>query len=251
MDFQKSKTKENLARAFAGECQDGAFYQFIIKDCKQDYKYLSNLLKGIAKNEMAHAGMYYKTIVKLAKNTATNIDIKAGYAFAPFAFPKSLEAALETERKEALKIYPEFARIAREEGFEDAAKVFEAVSHDEQHHITMLTQICQKIKDNTLYNSDCECLWLCSNCAHHEYSKHAWKTCPSCGFPQGFVEFSIEKMLPATQKKILHNEFGSNPPKSKTSPTSAKPKSAAIKPASAATKQAATKNKQSSTSKKK
>ena len=50
MDFQKSKTKENLARAFAGECQDGAFYQFIIKDCKKDFKYLSNLLKGIAKN---------------------------------------------------------------------------------------------------------------------------------------------------------------------------------------------------------
>lgn len=201
MDFQKSKTKENLARAFAGECQDGAFYQFIIKDCKQDYKYLSNLLKGVAKNEMAHAGIFYKTIVKLAKNDATNIDIHAGYSFAPYEFPKSLMAALETERKEALKIYPEFAQIARQEGFPDAAAAFETVSHDEQHHVSMLTQICEKIQSNHLYKSDEPTFWLCSNCAHHECAKEAWKTCPSCGFPQGYVEFEIADILSPQQKK--------------------------------------------------
>ena len=176
--------------------------------------------------------MYYKTNVKLAKNAATNIDIKAGYAFAPYEFPKSLEAALETERKEALKIYPEFARIAREEGFDDAAKVFEAVGHDEQHHITMLTQICEKLKNNNLYKNNTECLWLCSNCAHHEFAKQAWKTCPSCGFPQGFVEFTLEKVPSAQMKKQLKDKYCDCAPKSKTSPTSTKPKSAAIKPAS-------------------
>ena len=201
MDFQKSKTKENLARAFAGECQDGAFYQFIVKDCKQDFKYLSNLLKGIAKNEMAHAGMFYKTIVKLAKNDATNIDICAGYSFAPYEFPTSLNAALETERKEAMKIYPEFAHIAREEGFPEAATVFETVSHDEQHHISMLTQICDKIKNKQLYKSTKSTFWLCSNCAHHEYTKEAWKMCPSCGFPQGYVEFDLDDVLPPQQKQ--------------------------------------------------
>lgn len=208
MDFQKSQTKINLARAFAGECQDGAFYQFIIKDCQKDYKFLSTLLKGIAKNEMAHAGMYYKTIVKLAKNKATNIDICAGYTFAPYQFPQSLTSALEVERQEALSIYPEFARIAREEGFPEAAAVFETVSHDEQHHITLLTQITERLANHTLYKCDCNTFWLCSNCAHHEYLPEAWQTCPSCGFPQGYVEFTLTEVLPPEEKTALNNKYG-------------------------------------------
>ena len=195
MDFLKSKTKENLARAYAGECQDGAFYQFIVKDCKQDYKFLSDMLKGIAKNEMAHAGMYYKTIVKLAKEQPINIDIAAGYTFAPYEFPASLEAALTVERNEAMKIYPEFAKIAREEGFPEAAEVFEAVSHDEQHHISILKQVTEKIKKHQLYQSKTPVFWLCSNCAHHEYGKDAWKSCPSCGFPQGYVEITLSDVV--------------------------------------------------------
>ena len=215
MDFQKSRTKENLARAFAGECQDGAFYQFIIKDCQQDYKFLSTLLKGIAKNEMAHAGMYYKTIVKLAKNKATNIDICAGYSFAPYQFPQSLTAALEVERQEALSIYPEFARIAREEGFPEAADVFETVSHDEQHHITLLTQVTERLAKHTLYKSDSDTFWLCSNCAHHAYLPEAWQTCPSCGFPQGYVEFSLIEVLPNAEKAELHEKYGNGTKHSK------------------------------------
>ncbi len=201
MDFQKSKSKENLVRAFAGECMDGAKYQFIVKDCKQEYKYLSNLLKGIAKNEMAHAGIFYKLIVKYGKNDVSNVDIKAGYSFEPLELLTSLAGSLEVERKESQKIYPVFAKAAREEGFEDIAKAFETVAADEEHHVVMLSQILEKLKNKTLYKCEKETFWLCSNCSHHEMAKEAWKTCPSCGFPQGYVEFTLEKKLPASVLK--------------------------------------------------
>ena len=64
VDFSQSKTKENLARAFAAECQDGARYQFIAKDAKQNQmNYISTIMKMLAKNEMAHAKMFYQHII--------------------------------------------------------------------------------------------------------------------------------------------------------------------------------------------
>lgn len=206
MDFQKSKTKDNLARAFAGECMDGAKYQFIIKNCKADYKYLSDLIRTIAKNEMAHAGIFYKLIVKYAKNCATNIDIKAGYMFEPYEFPKSLEASLEVERKESEKIYPLFADEARKEGFNEIAEAFDSVAKDETHHVIMLTQICNRLKNKELYKSNQKEFWLCSNCGHHEMANEAWKSCPSCSFPQGFVQFNLENSLKCTDKKTNENK---------------------------------------------
>jgi len=179
MDFQKSKSKENLVRAFAGECMDGAKYQFIIKSCKQEYKFLSDILKTIAKNEMAHAGIFYKLIVKYGKNQATNIDIKAGYSFEPLELLTSLTGSLEVERKESQKIYPEFAKVAKEEGFLDIAQAFDSVAADEEHHVVMLTQVCDRLKNKKLYKCDKETFWCCSNCAHHEMAKEAWKECLS------------------------------------------------------------------------
>lgn len=226
MDFQKSKSKENLVRAFAGECMDGAKYQFIIKGCKQEYKYLSDLLKTIAKNEMAHAGIFYKLIVKYGKNDVTNVDIKAGYSFEPLELMTSLVGSLEVERKESQKIYPLFAKTAREEGFPDIAEAFETVAADEEHHVVMLSQICERLKNKQLYKCEHETFWLCSNCAHHEMAREAWKQCPSCGFPQGFVQFTLEQKLPASVLKRPATNPTKNATNKKTSTSSSQKKTA-------------------------
>jgi len=82
MDFQNSKTKENLARSFAAECQEGARYQFMAKMAQQQgYQYLSMLVRTLAHNEMAHATQFFNMIVDLGGNQTQNIEICAGYPF--------------------------------------------------------------------------------------------------------------------------------------------------------------------------
>ena len=82
MDFQESKTKENLARSFAAECQEGARYQFMAKMAQQEgYQYMSMLIRTLAHNEMAHAQQFFNKIVELGGNQTQNIDISAGYPF--------------------------------------------------------------------------------------------------------------------------------------------------------------------------
>ena len=82
MNFQDSKTKENLARSFAAECQEGARYQFMAKMAQQQgYQYMSMLIRTLAHNEMAHAQQFFNKIVELGGNQTQNIDINAGYPF--------------------------------------------------------------------------------------------------------------------------------------------------------------------------
>ena len=76
MEFEKSKTKENLARTFAGECQDGARYQFMAQElAKQGFSFLSDTVKILAKNEMAHAKAIYDLIVMYSNGEQYNIPI--------------------------------------------------------------------------------------------------------------------------------------------------------------------------------
>ena len=80
--FEKSETYKNLARAFAGECQAGARYQFLSKQClNEGYNFLSNTVKTLAKNEMAHAKTFFDQIVNNSSKVVKNIDIEAGYPF--------------------------------------------------------------------------------------------------------------------------------------------------------------------------
>ena len=82
MDFQDSKTKENLARSFAAECQEGARYQFMAKMAQQQgYQYMSMLIRTLAHNEMAHAQQFFNKIVEHGANHTQNIEITAGYPF--------------------------------------------------------------------------------------------------------------------------------------------------------------------------
>ena len=126
MNFNESTTKTNLARSFAAECQAGARYQFMSKMALADQqKFLSDTMKTLAKNEMAHAKVVYDYILKYSGGSVKNIAIEAGY---PFDSPELSASLLEEsliELSEAENIYPNFARIARDEGFEDTSSNFE------------------------------------------------------------------------------------------------------------------------------
>lgn len=132
--MKNSTTFENLARSFAGESQAGLRYQIIADMCmQQGYNSLADELKTIAKNEVQHAKTYYHLLTENG-GSADNIDICAGYPFEKITIEDGLREAMLAEKEEADKVYPEFAKIARNEGFTGIAKKFELTAKVEKEH---------------------------------------------------------------------------------------------------------------------
>ncbi len=196
MEFNDSTTKINLARSFAAECQAGARYQFMSKMALQNQmQFLSDTMKTLAKNEMAHAKVFYDHILQNSKGNVRNIAIEAGFPFEMPALETSLMEESKNETSEAENIYPSFARIARDEGFIEIAKSFEAISKIEASHARILKYLANLYSKKRLYKRDNPTEWKCSSCGHVEHSKEAYKCCPVCSLPQGYVIIDLEKEL--------------------------------------------------------
>ncbi len=188
MEFNKSKTKESVARAFAAECQDGARYQFMAKSAlSEGFSFISDQLKVLAKNEMAHASRLYSLMIDNCQGKEDNVPIEAGYPFEPSELKHSLSTAAQIEEYEAKNIYPHFAKVAKDEGFPEIAKAFLLIAEVENTHAVKLQTLANLYKANKLYRSPEKIKWTCSNCGYEEEKKEAWKNCPLCNYPQGYA----------------------------------------------------------------
>ena len=205
MDFNQSTTKTNLARSFSAECQAGARYQFMSKQALSfDQKFLSDTMKTLAKNEMAHAKLFYDYIIEKSNGSVKNIAIEAGYPFEAPELQTSLLEEAQIELSEANNIYPTFAKIAKDEGFLDIAKSFEMVAKVESTHNKILEYLGNLYTSKQMYKRNCQTEWKCSNCGFVEIAKESYKTCPLCKLPQGYVIIDLEHEMSncdCTQKK--------------------------------------------------
>lgn len=196
MNFEESKTKVNLARSFSAECQAGARYQFMSKLALQEQaQFLSDTMKSLAKNEMAHAKIFYDYIIEKSGGNVKNIPIEAGY---PFEDPKLCNSLLEEakiELAEADNIYPSFARVAKDEGFDDVAKSFEMIANVEQTHHRILEYLGKLYNSKKLYKRQEQTEWKCSSCGYVQLSKDGFKECPLCHSPQGFIIIDLKREL--------------------------------------------------------
>lgn len=196
MDFNESVTKTNLARSFAAECQAGARYQFMSKVAiSQQLQFISDTMKTLAKNEMAHAKVFYDFILEKSSGNVRNIPIEAGFPFEMPDLKSSLLEESKTETSEAQNIYPSFARIAKDEGFPDIATQFELVAKVEETHARILKYLSDLYQVNKLYKRDTQTEWKCSNCGHTHIAKEGFKTCPLCKLSQGYIIIDLEKEL--------------------------------------------------------
>ena len=192
MDFLESKTIINLARTFAGECQDGARYQFLADTAtKEGQAYIAEVLKDIATNEMAHAKKVFECITSKTDEIIKNINIEAGFPFKAGDLTQMLKYEIENETSEAESVYTAFAEIARDEGFKDIYDLFIAISEVEKTHMNILEEIYKGLKTKKLYKCTSAIKWKCSNCGHIAAEKVAWSECPLCGMGQGFVRFTL------------------------------------------------------------
>lgn len=191
MQFEKSETFLNLARSFAGECQAGMRYQLIAKKAMNDgYARLSDLIKTIAKNETVHAATFYSFIRENA-GSCDNITFCAGYPFRSGTLEENLSHAALDEEAENEKIYPEFARIAEDEGYKAIAASFKKIAAIEGDHRRIFSYLSEAIKNGTLYTCKEKTIWLCSECGYVHFGESAPSACPVCKKEQGYFNLNI------------------------------------------------------------
>lgn len=194
MKLKESKTYLNLAKAYAGECMARTRYKFLKYGAtKQGYTAIADMICDIIKQEFNHARMLYTFIETASPDTITNIDICSGYPFKQkWDLLENFRLAAEDEGFEAVKIYPEYAKIATEEGFPDIAGLFNNLIQVEKCHQSTFRQIYDQMKNGTLYKKPNKVKWKCADCGYEEESKEAFVECPLCQAKQGVVLIKIE-----------------------------------------------------------
>ena len=184
MEMTNSKTKENLMRAFAGESQARNRYTFAQKKFASSDYAVSELFRFTAEQERAHAQVFYEYLKEFS---GQQLQVCGDY---PVDISDDLLTMLEMsakdERHESEVIYPEFARIAREEGFTDIARSFENIAKIENAHAERFAAFADLIRRGQLYNSEEEEIWVCMNCGFIMTSTQPPEQCPVCNVPQGY-----------------------------------------------------------------
>ena len=194
MKLKDSKTYVNLAKSYAGECQARTRYEFIVYGARMNgYKYLAELVEKVVYNEFNHARMFYTFIQQSEEKQVENIDIASGYPFKEkWDLQANLRIAAEDEMDEATRIYPEYAKTAREEGFTEIAKLYEDIIQVETCHQKLFSQLYVQMKSGTMYKKKEKVKWKCADCGYEATAKEAWQECPLCKAKQGSVMIQIE-----------------------------------------------------------
>lgn len=196
MKLKNSKTYENLARAYAGECQARTRYEFVEYGFRYNgFEAIAQIVDIIAYQEFNHARMLYTHIQDADENEISNIDISAGFPFKEkWNMEENLKLIAEDEADEA-SAYEEFAQIADEEGFRDIANLFRMIGEVEVRHKNLFLNLYEQFKDKKLYKKDVKKMWICPNCGHISFDEEAWDTCPLCQAKQGVCQVQIPEDL--------------------------------------------------------
>lgn len=186
MEFRESKTRENLMRAFAGESQARNRYTFAASAARSaGLHWVERVFRFTADQEKEHAELFMN---HLAQCEGENIHIEAGYPVENTAWTpdRLLRSAQHNEYEEAHIVYPSFAQIAREEGFDAVAATFEQIAVIEQTHGDRFGQLAKRAEESKLFASEEKIPWLCLNCGHVHYGLQAPPVCPVCRHAQGY-----------------------------------------------------------------
>lgn len=181
MKLIDSKTYFNLAKSFAGECQAYVRYKFVEYGARfNKFENIAQIIDKIAYNEFNHARMLYTKIQSASKETIANIDICTGFPFKEkWDLCENLKLIAEDEDAEA-DTYTTYAEVAREEGFEDIAFLFEELAKIELHHKALFERLYKAMSKDCLYKSKEKIVWLCDGCGYQAEGKEPWEKCPVC-----------------------------------------------------------------------
>ncbi len=173
MELKGSKTEANLNSAFAGESMARTKYTYYASQAKKEgYEQIANIFMETAENEKEHAKLWFKALHdNCIPDTVAN-----------------LKDAAEGENYETNEMYPEFAKVAREEGFLQIAALFDAVGGVEKDHEERYLALLKNIEQGMVFKRDKVVMWKCNNCGYIHIAAEAPKVCPVCKHPQSYFE---------------------------------------------------------------
>ncbi len=189
-----TKTLENLMKAFAGESQARNRYTFYAGIArKEGYRQIEAIFLETADNERAHAKAFYHHVINnLGGSEATMVNITADYPAQLGTTEQNLRAAAAGENEEWSDLYPEFAKIADEEGFPEVAFTFRKIAEVEVKHEKRFLKLLENIEKDEVFKKKEKVLWKCRNCGFIIESEFAPEKCPACAHPKEHFELLAE-----------------------------------------------------------
>ena len=182
--YAGTQTEKNLQAAFAGESQARMRYNYFASKAKKDgFEKIAVIFEETANQEKEHAKRMFKFL------EGGDAEITATYPAGMISDTlANLKAAAAGEHEEWTEAYPEFARIADEEGFHDIAEMYRKIAVAEKHHEERYNAFIKDLEASGMFAKDREVVWRCLNCGYIHTGKEAPEKCPACEHPQAYFE---------------------------------------------------------------
>lgn len=174
-ELKGSKTEQNLREAFAGESQARNKYTFFASAAKKEgYEQIAAIFLETAEQEKEHAKLHLKALGGIGDTIA------------------NLKAAVDAEGEEWINMYPAMAKDAREEGFDEIARLFEGIGKIEREHQERYKALLNNVESDQVFKKNQKVKWRCRNCGFVHEGPMAAKICPVCQHPQAYFEMVSE-----------------------------------------------------------
>jgi len=179
-----TKTEQNLLKSFAGESQARMRYDYFASKAKKEgLEQMAAIFTETALNEKEHAKRFFKFL------EGGDVEITATYPAGKIGTTlENLKASAEGENEEWTELYPEFAKIADEEGFKEIAVAFRMIATVEKAHEARFTKLYNNLNDGHVFERDNKIVWKCRNCGYLHEGEKAPQKCPACLHPQSYFE---------------------------------------------------------------
>lgn len=183
-----TETEKNLLKAFAGESQARNRYTYFASKAKKEgYEQISAIFTETANQEKEHAKRLFKFL------EGGEVEITASFPAGVIGSTvENLKASAGGENYEYTEMYPEFARVAEEEGFKDIAVVFRKIAVAEEAHEKRYLALVKNIEENKVFEKEGEVVWQCRNCGYVHKGSKAPEKCPACDHPKAYFELKNE-----------------------------------------------------------
>lgn len=187
------KTLEVLTKAFIGESQARNRYTFYASIAKKEgYMNIYDIFTLTANQEKEHASWLFKTIQDI-KGDSKSLEVLGESPFTLGDTKDNLKAAIDGEVYERDTMYPEFAKIARDEGYNDIARRLELIAVAENHHAERYQKLLKVLEDGSIFKKEEEVAWTCAECGYVHYGKEAPEVCPCCSHPRSYYSVVCEE----------------------------------------------------------
>ncbi|MBN2460492.1 MAG: rubrerythrin family protein [Candidatus Cloacimonetes bacterium] len=192
MEFIKTRTAENLMKAFAGESQARMRYTYYASVArKEGFRQIEEIFLETAENEKEHAKLFYKHLINNGLNEKM-VEITASYPVGYTDTLKNLGYAASGENEEWTSLYPDFAMVAEKEGYPDIAKTFKMVALVEKRHEERYKKLQSNVKNHQVFKKGGKVYWKCRNCGHVLENIEVPEKCPVCDHGREYFELWVE-----------------------------------------------------------